>query len=223
MPAREEIAIDKTFKLTLWEFSGLALIGCLLPALAAIDICLMLRHTYAEMPLTELTQQVLLGLTMVLFWRQAVRDPRSRRFYVLVAGFFTCAFIRELDNWLELWLPDGSWAVPAVLLAAAAILYALSGRQQIAGPMRAMANSRAWVFMMIGLVILLAYSRILGSGALIWGKTLQDGSANLVKTVIQESLELLGYVLISYGSLLYTLAPRNLAGQVEPGGPLTGG
>ncbi len=186
-----------------WEFIGLVVVTSLLPVLATVDIKLMLRAQYAEMPLTELAQQILVGVIAAIFWLQVQRHPESRRFHTLVAGFFTCAFIRESDNWMEIWLPHSFWIVPVTIVAISAIAYAATKPSELWEPMGEFVQTRAWVFMLVGLVTLLGFSRILGSGAILWGSVLQGESGSLVKTVIQETLELFSYVLVAYGSWAY--------------------
>lgn len=183
-----------------------------------------LPSSYHEMPLVELLQQILLSVIVFMFWRQVAIDAVHRRFHLLVACFFTCVFVRELDNWLELWAPRDSvpvaslWILLVTAIASPAIVYALNDWRQLARPMTCFADSRAGTFMVIGLSIVLIFSRVFGSGVLIWGTYLESAPGNLVKTVIQETLELFGYVFITYSSVLYccyTAVPQTAANHGE--------
>lgn len=64
-------------------------------------------------------------------------------------------------------------------------------------------RSHAFVFIFLGLAIVLAFSRVFGTTAL-WQAVLADVTmAKAVKNTVQEGLELLGYLLIFRGTLGY--------------------
>lgn len=62
--------------------------------------------------------------------------------------------------------------------------------------------SRFTIIMTIGLALLLAYSRLIGMGAL-WQGLLEDGYVRVVKNAVEESAEVLGYALILVASIGY--------------------
>lgn len=157
-----------------------------------------------EFTLTELTQELLLTGTALLFWTLAVKRPDLRGFTVLVAGFFTCALIRELDALFDQ-IQHGFWVYPALLVAVASIACAtVFNRATIARPMVVFLNTKAYFLMAIGLVTLLFFSRTIGSGNLLWSGLLGDAYSNDFKNALQEGIELYGYILIGYSAVLYS-------------------
>jgi hypothetical protein len=109
-------------------------------------------------------------------------------------------FVREFDNHLDR-IAHGFWVYPAVLLAVTSIVYArLCGRTVLA-PMAVYTQTRSYVYLSIGLLIVIVFSRIVGSNSL-WRELMGDDYQWAYKTIIQEALELSGYVLIAYGSWL---------------------
>ncbi|MBY4675409.1 hypothetical protein [Marinobacterium arenosum] len=189
------------------EFVTLAGLMILVPAVVAADIFL-IGYGTSEQSLTQISQALLLLLTMWLFAREAVRQPAARGMLVLGAGFFGCMLIRECDGYLDA-IAHGFWQYPAIALALMAILYARRCRGTVMAPMSAYMTSRPYPYLLIGLVVVLVFSRIFGTGHL-WKAVMQVSYDNEYKSMIQEALELLGYVLIAYG------ACRAFLGRAKP-------
>lgn len=175
----------------------------LLPIASVYTDLVILGINITEVSVTEITQEVLLLATALIFLYGAWKKPISRGFLVLVAGFFSCLFIREMDVFLdEVW--HGFWLWPALLMALVTIIYArFFTKNTTLNSLVAFINTKPYFLLLIGLIILLILSRTFGSGNLLWNFLLPDGDASLVKTVVQEGLELMGYAFIFYGSLVF--------------------
>ena len=57
-------------------------------------------------------------------------------------------------------------------------------------------------YIFIGLLIIIVFSRAFGTGSL-WHDIMGDDYDTLYKNIIQEGLELFGYGLVLYGSMLF--------------------
>jgi hypothetical protein len=160
-----------------------------------------LRNTVGEMSSTELAQLTCIGLTAASFAWLARRSREDRSFALLAAGFFACMLIRELDAVLDMLL-DGLWQGLVAVVAASCVTYAaLKWRLTLRGMAR-LVVSRFGLVMTIGLALLLAYSRLLGKGAL-WQGLMDDGYVRVVKNAVEESAELLGDTLILIAGVGY--------------------
>jgi hypothetical protein len=189
----------KSVLVALAEFLFLAALLTSIRLIITIDGEIILAGA-SENSVTEYTQEGLILLSAILFGIGAWRRPESRGFLVLVAGLFGCMFVREFDNHLDR-IAHGFWVYPAVLLAVTSIVYArLCGRTVLA-PMAVYTQTRSYVYLSIGLLIVIVFSRIVGSNSL-WRELMGDDYQWAYKTIIQEALELSGYVLIAYGSWL---------------------
>lgn len=189
----------KSVLVALTEFLFLAALLTSIRLIITIDGEIILAGA-SENSVTEYTQEGLILLSAILFGIGAWRRPESRGFLVLVAGLFGCMFVREFDNHLDR-IAHGFWVYPAVLLAVTSIVYArLCGRTVLA-PMAVYTQTRSYVYLSIGLLIVIVFSRIIGSNSL-WRELMGDDYQWAYKTIIQEALELSGYVLIAYGSWL---------------------
>ena len=182
-----------------WLFVALASLAAAL--CVAVDV-LVFGHGLSEFSLSETAQHSLLLACVALFVADAVRRPGSRAFSILAAGFFACLLVRELDVFLD-WIRHGFWIWPAGLLAAASVLAAaLSPPDSLWKPMADFLESRAGILLASGLVVLIVFSRLFGSGAL-WQPLVSPDHCVAVKSTVQEGVELLGYVFAAGGARLH--------------------
>lgn len=179
------------------------IILAILPMISVYIDVVFLGNGVGEISVTEFTQEALLLFAVIIFWYGAWKKPSSRSFLVLVAGFLSSMFIREMDAFLdEVW--HGFWFWPALLMALASIGYArFVSKKTSLKPLLDFINTKPYFLILIGLVVILILSRTFGSGSLLWHDLLPEGNSSLVKTVVQEGLELLGYAFIFYGSLVF--------------------
>ena len=157
-----------------------------------------------EFTLTELAQELLLACSALLFWILSVKRPELRGFTLLVAGFLTCALIRELDGFLD-HIQHGFWLYPALLVALGSIGWVLTFcRKDVIKPMAAFIDTKPYFLIILGLITLLFFSRTIGSGKLLWDGVLGNMYSSYFKNALQEGIELYGYSLIAYGAVLYS-------------------
>lgn len=164
-------------------------------------------HGVGEQSVTEWTQELLLLASALMFLALAWRQPAQRGFAILVAGFFGTMFIRELDGVFDR-IVHGFWVYPAALWALAALVLAARFRQGLLATMARAAQNHSFVYIQLGLAIVLSFSRVFGTTALWFGVFGESDPARTSKTVAQEGLELLGYLLIFAGSFGYLRALR---------------
>ncbi len=166
-----------------------------------VDV-VMIGHGVPEDSVTEMTQAALLLISAALFGCSAWREPGTRGFFVLVAGFFLCMLVRELDEFLdEVW--HGFWLVPALGVAILTIaLVLVLWRDSVLRPMAEFIDTKPYFHLLFGLIVVLVFSRIFGSGSLMWERIMGPDYTRISKAALQEGLELFGYVFIAYGSWL---------------------
>lgn len=164
-------------------------------------------NPFSEVGPTEFIQSVALGLSLVLFFLEARRRPEMRGGLILVGGFIGCMLIREQDYFLDT-VTHGFWKWPALALAFSCLAYAAATfRATVAG----LANFIRWRYfsvLLIGLVIVLAYSRLFGM-SILWRELLRDCHWRMAKTAVEESSELLGYLFVVFSALLLRFEKRS--------------
>lgn len=156
-----------------------------------------------EDSLTEVTQQTLLFLVVCCFVYISRINPQQRHFHMLLAGFFACMLIRELDAYFDRLVQHGFWFYPAILVALTSIAYAWQENKATVTALAAFMDHKCFYCLSSALMIILFFSRLFGMGDL-WQELMADNYDRQVKNSIEEGIELLGYSLLFYSSLVYT-------------------
>ena len=174
-----------------------------------------LPNPFAEVSPTEFLQTGALIASTALFFREALRRPDMSRALVLVGGFIGCMLIREQDYFLDP-ICHGCWKWPALALAGSCILYALRRPAEAVAQLARFVRWRWFPVLLTGLVIVLAYSRLFGMG-LVWRGMLSTECWHLAKTAMEESAELLGYLLVTFSAVLQSWEFRRRDSLTECG------
>ncbi len=183
------------------DFLFLAALTVAAPMVVYIDVVQLGLDGIPEVSATEILEETLFLISAVLFLIEARRRPEARGFLTLVGGFFGCLLFRELDFLFDD-ISLGFWMFPAFLTLAVSVAYAMVYRKTILPGFAAFADSRSCIYISIGLLIVIVYSRMFGSGRLLWEKVMGADYKIAYKSIIQEGLELYGYTFIFYGSCL---------------------
>ncbi|MEW6992036.1 hypothetical protein AADZ91_15310 [Colwelliaceae bacterium 6441] len=165
--------------------------------LIKVDIFI-LKNNMSELSLTEIFQQVFLLFSVIIFYWSAIKVKSSHTLFILISAFFGCMFLRELDYYFDK-ISHGFWLYPTLVLALSAIFYSFKNSDNIASSASAFKNKQAYFNILIGLVIIMVFSRLFGSGSL-WKDVMNDDYQHLYKTIMQEGLELFGYLFLFIGS-----------------------
>ncbi len=156
---------------------------------------------FVEAGPTELIQSCALALSSGIFLLEARRCPDLRGSMLLVSGFIGCMFIREQDYFLDN-IVHGFWKWPALALAFSCMACAARTFRTTVAGLAWFVRWRYFPVLLTGLAVVLVYSRLFGMSSL-WRELLPDGDWRMAKTAIEESSELLGYMLIVFSSVLF--------------------
>ena len=154
----------------------------------------------SESSWTEYAQEFCLLVAIILFAFSAKLYPQARGFLVLVTGFFATMLIREADDLFNQ-IQHGFWKYPALMVTLLTVLYARKCSGTVKQPLWNFLDSKNFVYITLGLTIVMVFSRIFGSGHF-WRHVMADAYLPVYRNIIQEGIELLGYVLVLFGSIL---------------------
>ncbi|NAW56001.1 MULTISPECIES: hypothetical protein [unclassified Vibrio] len=175
-------------------------------AVIAIAVNLMLRldvyyfgNSMPEFSFTEVSQLVCLTIAFGCFARIAHHRPDLKHVAALACGLFAVMFIREMDNTLDT-ITHGFWKYPALVAAGLAISYAYSAKERIVNQMAVMATSHGVNLVVSGIVLLVVFSRLFGTGSF-WQAVMGEDYVRMVKSIAEEGAELLCYSLIAFASV----------------------
>ncbi len=150
------------------------------------------------------------GASVVMFFF-AWRWPRWRGLLAILAGMAGFAAMREMDYIFTGRLPGG-WLIPALLVAGIAVAVAWRDGPVLGRQVRHYVSTAAFGLMWAGVLTVTVFAQLVGHGPLL--DDLVDGRFDRdVKRVVEESLELLGYMLVAMGMIELLL---NLRRRVPP-------
>lgn len=176
-----------------------------LPVLVIRYDVLVLQNAISEQSATEYVEQLLLLASILSFTYIGWDNAQYRRANFLIAAFFSCMLIRELDAFFDHLVYHGFWAVPAITVALITIGYALTDRNNVLLGLAKMMKQSHFSVLCLGLAILLVFSRLFGMGDM-WQQVMGDGYLRVVKNMVEEGTELLGYTVIFYASINYVFS-----------------
>ena len=181
------------------EFALVCLLVALVPVTVYLDTAV-LGDGVTEDSLTEHMHNTLLAIAAGIFMMGAYQHVGMRGYLTLAATLFACMFLREYDAALDR-IQHGFWIYPALVTLAVGSFIAWRNRGTTLLPMLHHLQTRSATFVYIGVVLLLFFSRIFGTGAL-WEAVMGAAYDPQIKTTVQEGTELLAYLLIAYGAVL---------------------
>lgn len=181
------ILISLLLRVILFALSVIAVVVCL-----HVDVNI-LKDGLSETSFTEVVQESILFIIVLIHLLRARKDSAMRQCNVLISGFFLAMLIRELDAVFDL-VRHGSWVWFALLVSVVSILYALRNPAQVAQQLIAYTRSPSYGVMVAGLLTILIFSRLFGM-SILWQSILQDGYVRIVKNMVEEGIELFGYIL----------------------------
>ncbi|MGC1004176.1 hypothetical protein H0Z11_01305 [Pantoea agglomerans] len=191
--------------------------------LAALFLALMILPIYIdvawmndalhETSFTETTQEIMLAVIAALFFIAAQRRPAQRGALTLVAGFYSCMLIRELDFVFDA-IQYGSWIWFALAVTAGCLAVALRTPKKTLHALARLLQHRSWPVMASGFLVVLVFSRLFGIHAL-WQHLMLGDYNRVVKNMAEEGTELLGYGLCWLASVRYLWQTRPAAAAVS--------
>lgn len=174
------------------------------PVAVLLDV-VVLKHGMPEHGVTEISQETFLFISAIIMYLMAFRLNHQRGFLLLVAGLLLSMLLRELDYLFD-YIQHGFWKYPVTGVILFSFVLAAIFRNSIIAAMADATRSYPFAYILAGLAVVLFFSRVFGTGSL-WGAILDAGAGvqatALVKNSVQEGLELLGYVLILYGTVMF--------------------
>ncbi|PRD14618.1 hypothetical protein [Pantoea coffeiphila] len=173
--------------------------------LVFIDVVWMSDEVH-EASFTEITQELILGVIVFLFIRHARDSVDQQPIRILVAGFFACMLIRELDFLFDK-ISHGSWFWFALAVTFASLIAALRHPRYLISGLADFMRHPAWGMMVAGMLTILVFSRLFGMNEL-WRHLMPDGYNRTVKNMAEEGSELLGYTLCLFATLGYLFTEK---------------
>ncbi len=182
------------------EFMGLLLSLLIILQAPFIDI-LILKNSMGEISLTEIAQELLLGIIISIFIYNAFRYPKIKYGMILIAGFFSCLLIRELDFVFDKIF--SSWLYFALIIVLFCLILAIKYQKNTLYGLNHFCKSEGFYMMFCGFLMLFGFARLIGM-QILWENLLGPSYIRVVKNAVEEISELMCYALCLVATIKYT-------------------
>lgn len=186
-------------------FQKVALNALIIAALGIfVNLCLRIdfsqfHHGLGEASFTESAQLLMLALTSLSFFQLTKNKSSVNYAAVLVSGFFTVLFLREMDVWFDM-IAHGSWVYPALAVTLFSCYIAYTGGNQTLNQMAALLNTRYMPVLITSVVVLLVFTRLYGMSSF-WQSVMGDNYFREIKNISEEATELMAYSIIAFAAI----------------------
>jgi hypothetical protein len=158
---------------------------------------------FSEYSFTEFYQEVLFILSSLFFFITASRFEDSRPISILFGGFTMVAFCREFD-FLTDSIGSSFWGVTGGIVILTVFILSWNSRKNLTKSYYEYYNSKAFAYMISGLLVTFLFSRLFGKGDF-WKTLMEDGYMRSVKNAGEECVEAMGDILIFISSVEYLI------------------
>ncbi|QHI68091.1 hypothetical protein [Tichowtungia aerotolerans] len=152
-------------------------------------------------PVETLETVFAMSTALVLLW-VGRSNERCAPCAVMLSGFLFCVAVRESDYFLDVLVCRHAWKMLVLLLLAVFTVYLIRNMRRVFESVAEFMQQPAFGVFMSGLLVLIVFSRLFGYGGF-WKELIEDDHYRVIKTIVEEGVELMGYFLILVSSLEY--------------------
>ena len=169
-----------------------------------------LETVFTDYSFLEMTQTLFLLIGLGTIAALAFRGLLPQ-LNILMAALLTAALVRESDGFLDL-IYDGLWQIIVALLLAGIVYFLAKNKTALREQVVWLGRHFSLGLMMAGFVTITGFSRSYGSGDM-WKNAMGDRFYREIQDFAQESMELLGYLILLIGLIEFSVAVRR---QFQP-------
>ena len=162
---------------------------------------------YSEHSLTEHMQDMMSFLSCILFLYVARTDEKLKIASTLLAALMAMMFIRESDSLLDIYVFDGAWQTVVCIVLISVMIFLWGQFKAIYASIKVYSQQPSFGTFLAGFVTLVAFSRLMGRASF-WQAVMGDSYMRIVKNIVEESIETLGYTLILISAMELVLVCR---------------
>ena len=164
-----------------------------------------LTETYEEHGFIEFFQLFELVLAVIMFLLAARKCVEMRTLFNVFALLVMFAVSRELDSFLDTYLPIVGWKAGFCFIAVGAWL-SFRQKDKILGEALSFIESREFIMMLCSVMLIIPIAQCLGHKSFI-ANVLADSHVGEMKELYEESIETMGYFILLCSSIEVFLRP----------------
>uniref|UniRef100_A6VV13 Uncharacterized protein n=1 Tax=Marinomonas sp. (strain MWYL1) TaxID=400668 RepID=A6VV13_MARMS len=162
---------------------------------------------YSEQTLTEHLQDFMSFFSCMLFLYAARLDAKLNIAATLLGALLAMMFVRESDSLLDQYVFDGAWQSIVSMIFICVLIFLWGRFSSIYASLKEYSLQSSFGTFLAGFVTILAFSRLMGRSSF-WQAVMGDSYMRLVKNIVEEGIETLGYTLILISAIELVIACR---------------
>ena len=162
---------------------------------------------YSEHSLIEHMQDFMSFFSCMLFLYAARLDKKLNIAATLLGALSAMMFVRESDSLLDQYVFDGAWQTIVGIIFVCVVTYLWGRFSSIYASLKEYSQQPSFGAFLAGFVTIMAFSRLMGRGSF-WQAVMGDSYMRLVKNIVEEGIETLGYTLILMSAVELVIACR---------------
>lgn len=163
------------------------------------------EQSFKENSGTEYFQELLILIVALLSYFVAYTFKSFRYFFIGLGSFAAVSLVREMDAWLETHLFDKGWQFMALLILLPTMYLLIKNRKKFVKQFTKVSKTAYFKMLILGGLVLHVFSRLYGR-KVIWKSLLGEKDyRRVIKDASEESIELLGYLMIFIATAELTL------------------
>jgi hypothetical protein len=162
---------------------------------------------YSEQTLTEHMQDFMSFFSCMLFLYAARVDAKLNIAATLLGALLAMMFVRESDAVLDTYVFDGAWQTIVGMIFICVLAFLWGRFTSIYASLKEYSLQSSFGTFLAGFVTILAFSRLMGRSSF-WQAVMGDSYMRLVKNIVEEGIETLGYTLILISAIELVIACR---------------
>lgn len=152
--------------------------------------------------------EIVFALSTALVFLVAARmDKKREPCAILVVGFLFCVAIRESDYFLDVLVARHAWKMLVVLTLVLLAVYIAKNFKRVVESILDFVSQPSFGIFLSGLLVLIVFSRLFGYGDF-WKELIEGEYYRVIKTIVEEGTEQMGYFLLLISSSEYLHAVR---------------
>lgn len=173
---------------------------------------------YEETGPVEIAETIFALSTALVFLLSARRDRTRTPCAVVVATLLFCACVREADYFLDVLIGRHAWKVIVSMILVCLAFYYMRNTHRVVESVKNFMSETSFGVFMSGILVLIVFSRLFGYGGF-WKELIDGAYYRVIKTIVEEGVELMGYFLLLISSFEYRHAAwirgREVAGHED--------
>lgn len=175
-----------------------------------LDVGNVSNTSFGEDGYVEWFQEIQLFIAFLFLIFFLGRNKDAQPAIIFMAGCLAMAIIREYNNFFIDHVFHGAWSILVIIAGLITLYFLYKQKNNILPSFHHFTETTSYGIVLSGFFVTFIFSRFMGIPDF-WHAVLGENYVRDVERMVEESTELIGYTIISFGCINYALSLRKTA------------